>query len=488
FILVYLIVISIWNIYKPLPQNYSYESPYYNVNENDLKLLYDLSYINKNKTYINEQTIFDEIFLSIDKANKFILIDMFLFNNQLGALNSSYRSLSDELINKLIIKKQEYPNMNIIVISDEINNFYSKDLSKQFKKLEKNNIQIHITNLNLLRDSNPLYSSIWRTFIQWFGKSESGILPHAFEKNEKVGFRSYFKLLNFKANHRKTFISDDGNNNYISIITSANPHDGSSAHSNIAIKVKGEFASEIYKTEKALLDTCKSCKWNTMNFNFEKLLDYDIKNKNDELNYQNLNQNLQIKLITENKIEQAILKSIQSTQKGDNLDIGIFYISDRDVIKEIIKASNRGVNVRIILDPNKDAFGMEKGGIPNRQVALELIKKSKGKIKMKWYNTNGEQFHSKFIFITKTDGSSIIILGSANFTIRNIGNYNLETDVIIIGNKSYQVFQEMEKYFTKIWNNENNNLYTLNYQSYKDETKWKYWFYRFQEWSGLSTY
>ncbi|MCA9459332.1 MAG: phospholipase, partial [Nanoarchaeota archaeon] len=448
------------------------------------KFLYDLSYINNNLIYTNEQEIFNEIFQSIENANKFILIDMFLFNNNLGALNSSYRGLSSELINKLITKKKENPNINIIIISDEINNFYTKGLSEQFNKLKENNIQIHITNLNILRDSNPLYSSIWRTFIQWFGKSESGILPHAFDKNEKVGFRSYLKLLNFKANHRKTFISDDGSNSYISIITSANPHDGSSAHSNVAVKIKGEFASEIYKTETTLLKSCKSCIWNTSQIYFEKVLDYDLK----EYNNEDLNGNLKVKLITENKIEKALISSIKSTSKGDTLDIGIFYISDRDIINQIIDASNRGVNVRIILDPNKDAFGMEKGGIPNRQVASELIKKSNGKIKIKWYNTNGEQFHSKFIFIQKTDGTNIIILGSANFTVRNIGDYNLETNILVTGKESSKIFQEMHTYYNKIWNNENDNIYTLKYDSYKDETRWKYWFYRFQEWSGLSTY
>ena len=34
-----------------------------------------------------------------------------------------------------------------------------------------------------------------------------------------------------------------------------------------------------------------------------------------------------------------------------------------------------------ILDPNKDAFAREKSGVPNRPVAYELVKKSKGKIK-----------------------------------------------------------------------------------------------------------
>ncbi len=51
--------------------------------------------------------------------------------------------------------------------------------------------------------------------------------------------------------------------------------------------------------------------------------------------------------------------------------------------------------MRVLLDPNKDAFGFEKSGLPNRQVASELIAASDGAIKLRWYRTHGEQFHAK---------------------------------------------------------------------------------------------
>ena len=50
----------------------------------------------------------------------------------------------------------------------------------------------------------------------------------------------------------------------------------------------------------------------------------------------------------------------------------MFYLSERQIVKALITAKERGVNVRVLLDPNKDAFGREKNGIPNRQVASEL--------------------------------------------------------------------------------------------------------------------
>ena len=50
----------------------------------------------------------------------------------------------------------------------------------------------------------------------------------------------------------------------------------------------------------------------------------------------------------------------------------MFYLSERKIISAIKKAHSRKVKVRLLLDPNKDAFGREKNGIPNRSVAYEL--------------------------------------------------------------------------------------------------------------------
>ena len=117
------------------------------------------------------------------------------------------------------------------------------------------------------------------------------------------------------------------------------------------------------------------------------------------------------------------LNALSKTFGATGLRLG-YIAANQDIIKSLIKASKREVKIKIILDSNRDAFGYEKGGIPNREVASELIKKSNNKIKIRWYNTHGEQFHSKLSFIKNQNNQSKIILGSANLTKRNIDNYN----------------------------------------------------------------
>ena len=135
-----------------------------------------------------------------------------------------------------------------------------------------------------------------------------------------------------------------------------------------------------------------------------------------------------VQVLTEGEIGAAILRNFALTRAGDSIDIAMFYLSDRNVIQALIAAARRGVAVRVILDPNKDAFGRTKNGIPNRSVAAELAAASDGAIKLRWFRTHGEQFHSKLV-VMRTANEFWFTLGSANLTRRNLENFNLEANI-----------------------------------------------------------
>src|SRR5699024_8469895 len=100
---------------------------------------------------------------------------------------------------------------------------------------------------------------------------------------------------------------------------------------------------------------------------------------------------------------------INLAEKGDTVWSGMFYIANRSIIDALHDASNRGVSIRLILDPNKAAFGNQKVGLPNLPIAAELIK-DKG-ISIRWYKTEDEQYHTKLLYIKKSD-KSVVIGGS----------------------------------------------------------------------------
>jgi phosphatidylserine/phosphatidylglycerophosphate/cardiolipin synthase-like enzyme len=465
-IVLLIIIIGSWNLYKPLPEGMSLEGKIYQIDENSIEFLYDLTYLDESGKRISEQEIFDRVFEMIDQAQEFILIDMFLW----GSSENSYRNLSDELTQHLLNKKQETPSITINLITDEFNTIYGAYNQPQLTKLQNAGINVIYTDMKKMRDSNILYSSVWRTFFSWMGvASECNSIFLKFSDKE-ICARSGLKFLNFKANHRKLIVADS-ENKMLSLITSANPHDGSSAHSNVAVYIEEKIWEDIYYSEKSIANFSGEFK----EFSFGNI-------------YETKSSDISVQFLTEGKIKKNLIQEIGKTFEGDSIEIMVFYISDRDIVESLILASKRGVEIKLILDPNKDAFGMEKDGVPNRPVANELIKKSSGKIQVKWYNTNGEQFHTKLAVIRKKTGETIIITGSANFTKRNINDLNIEANVKVVAKKDSIFIQEIYNYFDKIWNNLEGINYTLEYESYGDDSFLKNLRYRFQEASGASTF
>lgn len=453
-------IIGLMQYNKNSPQNISLQSEPFKTDQ--VEFLTDVTYEKNNERQM-EQQLFETALELISEAEQFLVVDMFLYNDDYDRAKGSYPNVAEQITNAIVEKRLQNPNMPITVITDKMNTLYLSNKSPFLEKLEDNNIDVVLTDMKALRDSNPLYSSFWRAYLQWWKPSENGFLPNAFNPDGgKASFGSYFDLLNFKANHRKIILNEQR-----AMLTSANlTHDGSSYHSNIGFIVEGEILKELYKSEQAVA----------------KLAGFDMKEVN--FNTDLAKGEIEVTLITEGKIKVAMLQALNEATENDQVKIGVFYISDRDIVKAIEEAAERGANIQMILDPNKDAFGIEKNGIPNRQVAAELIEEEN--IEIRWYATNGEQFHSKFLFIEKQN-EAIMIGGSANFTRRNLADYNLESNLLITMPINHSLSTEINDYFTRLWSNEN-GTYTLDFEAYKDETLWKKIFYRIQEFTGLSTF
>lgn len=456
---------------KSLPEGINVEGTTYKVPPQNVEFLYDLTYQDSEKKRVIEQHIFDEFFSLIEQAEHYILMDVFLYNSFVKESPVIHRNLASELTTAILKKRKEKPNAKITVITDPINTVYGGDKNKELEFLKEKGIDPIITDLNQLRDSHPLYSSLWRIKTKWLGNSDKGgIWPHPFSgEDDKVTLRSYLAMMNFKANHRKVLVTDH-QDTFATLVTSANPHDGSSAHSNVGLRIIGELGRDVYLAEKAVAD-----------FSEGRIFSPSIEAKKYPEG------TVEVQLLTEKKIKEQVLEAIADTQIGDSVHLAMFYLSDRNVMHALLKAAKRGADVSLILDPNKDAFGFTKTGVPNRPVAHELVKKSEGKIKIRWYDTHGEQYHTKMLFVKKQYGKSIFILGSANFTRRNLENFNLEMNVKVVASPSTKVMRDVEKYWNRLWNNEG-GLYTLEYSYYEDSSLWKQFRYRFQEFTGLSSF
>ncbi|MDD2940471.1 MAG: phospholipase D-like domain-containing protein [Acinetobacter harbinensis] len=454
---------AVYHTYKPLPEGLDFTGK---LRHAEVKFIADQTYMDAQGKQQQQHHIFDEMLKMIDEAQTTIVLDMFLFNQEVGESTLLQRQLTQQLTETLILKHGVQPNIEIKVITDPINSVYGGVMPQHYQKLRAAGINVIETDLTPLRASNPLWSGFWYICCQGLGNNvEKGWLPNPFG-NEKITLRSYFNLFNFKANHRKTLVVDTAQG-WKALVTSANPHDGSSRHSNVALIVTGNTAIDVLKTEQSVGRMSKGDIPMVIvgEFEAEKSLP-------------------QVQLLTEKAIYQATLTLIKTAKPQQQIDLAMFYLSERQIVKALIAAHQRGVKLRVLLDPNKDAFGRQKNGIPNRQVASEL---NAAGITVRWCNTQGEQCHSKMI-IKHDAAQAELILGSANFTARNLKNYNLESDLRVLGAAKAPVFNDANQYFDTAWSNLDGKNMSVAYSQYADESQLKYVLYRLMEWSGLSTF
>jgi phosphatidylserine/phosphatidylglycerophosphate/cardiolipin synthase-like enzyme len=472
--------VALWNTHKSMPPGTDVASAWADTPLAGLQLLTDVTVTDGRGRLIIRQQIFDEVFRIIDTAREFIVLDWFLFNDHRGPAGSTapvHRALSADLRDHLLARLKAQPDLRVLFITDPINDIYGSAPSADLAALREAGVEIVLTDLDRLRDPNAVYSALWRIGVKWWADDSpgEGLLSNPLDTGPaRISLGAWLRLLNFKANHRKLIVADDGAGALVALVCSANPHDASSAHSNIGLRFAGEAVGAVLASE---LEVARFSGWSG---DWPQLAAAPPEAAADVA---------RVKFLTEGAIEAALQSEIRTAEAGESIAIATFYLSDRDIVDELVEASARNVRIRLILDPNKDAFGRVKDGVPNRPVAAELHRRSGGRIEIRWYRTHGEQFHTKLAYVQHGD-SLWVLLGSANFTRRNLDNYNLEADVALETALDTPLAQQVINYFETLWQNDPVTVreFTTDFQTYEDESFARYWRYRLMESTGMSTF
>lgn len=461
-------------------------------------LLLDSSWLGPDGQRVLDQSIFDAVISQIDRASDLVLLDMFLFNDWQGPKPEQHRALSDDLTAALLRARARHSSMPVIVITDPINTLYGGVKSDHLQALSRAGVLVVKTPLIKLQDSNPVYSAIWRAFIRPWGNRAGVQGLKAPFGDERISLRSWLALLNFKANHRKllvtqTHVNDKG---WQAVVSSANPHDGSSAHRNVAIQFSGEAVKALFGFEIQLLQLAADADDGAIRepaiAAMEQLSTLLSESSDTLLSSVNIEQMDQpsaanqafIRVLTEKAILDAVLAVIDAAKQDDEVNVLMFYLSHRSIVTALKRAAKRGARVKVLLDANKDAFGRIKQGVPNRPVADELTKAG---VRIRWCATAGEQCHAKVIHV-KTGDLHRLISGSGNYTRRNLDNLNLETNVDIRVRGKVKLIDEFTDYFNTQWQNSGDRIFSEDYDNFADPSFFKKWRYRFMEASGLGTF
>ena len=488
---------------KNPPLGINYESP---IRETEnAEFHYDLTYLDKDGNIQYDRNLWDATLKVVDNAKDYLIIEMFLFNDLYNKDKEHFPEFAKKYTERLVKKQEENPNLKVYILADENNNFYGAFEHPFIASMKNAGINVIIVDIFKLKDTFPWYSPIWRTFIKPMGNPQNkGWITNFYgDMWPKLTIRNWLRALNVKADHKKVLLNEKE-----AVVSSANIHDPSYFHENIAIYTDGPIVKDVLhdlqliakfsdseinvdgsnketksKIEMDLPDKTKIRK-DTMNIgdledkkndmiHLEENINDSQKNEKSEKESLSLNsgkneitdtegKTYKIQYLSEGAIGKYLDADIDSLKSGDELLMGMYFLADKGIIDRLIKAANRGVKIRIIFDRSRDAFGMSTNGLPNKPVSKKLKKKTKGKIEIKWYFTNNEQYHTKITLMKKTDGSVIINAGSANLIKKNIRGYIMDSNFRILTTQDSKISKDVYTYFDRLWENKD-GLFTINF-------------------------
>jgi hypothetical protein len=485
------LALAVWEANKPLPPGTRIASAWHSVPAQDLTFIADITSADAYGRAVSSQAIFDETLKVIRGAHQFLVLDYFMFNSRHGELDPTspvLRPITSMLRDAIIERHQALPDLKVLFITDPVNDLYGASHSVDLSLLRAAGVDVVVTDLDPLRDSNHFYSSAWRLAIKWWNPNTqgSGSFPNPLDDSDTpLPFGAWAQLLNFKANQRKVVIGDDGGGGLVGIIGSANPHDASGADSNVAARVTGPVLSSLLESE---LNIARFSGWHG-NIPVPPVVPEASSPSPENTADLESGKQARVQALTEGAIHDALIERIDAAARGDSVDIAMFFIADRSVMEALLAASRRHVNIRLILDPNKDAYGHTTSGMPNQTAASELVSESDGAIHVRWYRTHGERFHTKLVMIYGPQ-RLWLTLGSANLTTRSLGDYNLEANLAIEVGRSAPLANQTLQYFDTLWSNRASLgiEYTADFSAYADPGQGHYWLYRFLEASGMGSF
>jgi len=468
------LAVAWWHTHKRLPPGTHVASPVCTVPAAGLTFIADITTADAFGKPVLRQGISDAVLGLIASARRLIVLDYADYGGT-PARAVPQRRVAAALTDALLARWREQPDLAILVITDPANEGYGARQSENLQLLRAAGVEVVTTDLNRLRDSNVAWSSLWRLALHWWD-GPSGPL----------GIET--RRLNFKTSDRRLIIADEANGALAAIVGSANPSEAENGWSNVAVRVTGEPVEALLESE---LQIARFSGWRGRAEPYTagaRGMPADCTSAGAALAGAS-ESSARVQLLTEGAIRTALLARLDSTSAADSVDAALEYVADRDVVEGLLAAARRGVSVRLILDPNEGATRGGAAGVPNQPVASELVSRSGGAIRVRWYRTHGERFHPALLLIYGPH-RLWLAAGSAQPTRRDLEDYNLEADATIELGRDAPLARQALEYFDSLWANRapRGIEYTADFAVYADPSQSDYWLYRLMEASGLSAF
>lgn len=461
---------AVWQTHKALPAGMHVASPVCTVPADTVGFSADVTAADAYGRAVQRQGIFAEALRLIRAARRFIVLDYELIDSP--ADTAPARLLAGPLTEALLEQRRAQPQLEVLLLTDPVNERYGATRSPQLALLRAAGVNVVLTDLDALRDPNFLYSSLWRLTLRWWDAPAGPLAVQA-------------RALNFKRNHRKVLIADDGRGGLAALVGSANPQDQQGAWSNAALRLGGGAVRTLLASELAI---ARFSGWHGESQQFAAPAD-GAAACDAAVPAAPTAASARVQVLTEGAIRREFLQQVDAAVNGDAVDVAMFKLADRGVAEALLKAARRGVHVRLILDPSEDATTLSPSGLPNQPLASELVSRSSGAVHVRWYRTHGERFHTALALVYGSQRLWLTV-GSANFTRRSLDDYNLEANVAVGLTRDAPLAQQALTYFDTLWGNRAapGTEYTADFAVFADPSQADYWLYRLLEGAGLAAF
>jgi hypothetical protein len=345
-----------------------------------------------------------------------------------------------ELAQRLLARKHLRPHLKIVLVTDPANEAFGGSSAQTLSSLEQAGVIVARVRLDRLRDSNPLYSGLWRLAFSWWSDPFD-------EAPGRATLPALARTRNAKSDRRQLVVADDGSGGWIAIIAP-----GGAA----SLSLRGPLARAIIAGE------LQVAAWSTDDDRLPAGPSTDDRGVG----------SIDARFLTEGAIETALLDAIGAAGSGDRLGIAVENFSDRRLIAAALRAAVRGASLQVLLARNVT---------PNQAVADELLRGGAGRIDIRWY-LGGDAASLPKLLLFRHGGDVWMNLGTANYTRRNLGDLNLAASIELRMPVRAAAAGAVIEYFSEAWS------VAAADPKFAAATAADYWQYRFAEASGLSSF
>lgn len=444
--------------FRPLPAGIDGGEGSYRVPSDRVSFFHDTTWYEDGKRQVIRQ-ITDEVARVVRDSSRFAVMDVFLFNLQHSDRAPDYVPTTRQIVDAFAAR--ERPGW---LITDPINTSYGSWVSPPLRWMADAGVTICLTDIRRLRDNNLLYAPIWRVFLRWIRGSWLPRFKNPLEPNATTTVGAVLEALNIRANHRKLVIADDGAGGYVTHITSRNFEDASTYFGNTALTIRSAaVARHFLEAEKAVAQMSG--------------VEIPV-----EIPLQSDDGDAEVTPLMGTRIGAAIIRDIDSAQPGDRLTVLAQFLSNREIIEALVRASERGVAGTVVMDQNKVNFGNPKFGYPNQITGPELA--SRTRFELRWANIQREEYHNQFMLLEQ-GGRCVFHVGSANYNRRSLSNTVLEANVRIDAPAEAAVSRQVVSYARWMASMPRSLPY---HAGRRQPSTLKYLIYRFLEATGTGTF